>query len=76
MDALEEEAPADQPAIEDVERLLDDLGQIRWEPAPPLGLGNEFRTTDNEEIHASVLVVDGTVVHGSVATSSRDDPRG
>jgi hypothetical protein len=66
MDALEE-PPSDTTAqAGDVEALLARLRQAAWEPAPAVGDGQEFRSDAVPPAHASSLVVDNAVLHGSV----------
>ena len=70
MDALEG-APTDQIAgPADVEELLARLRDGSWEPAPAVGEGQEFRYDADPETHASALVFDGSVLHGSVAVAN------
>jgi hypothetical protein len=69
MDALEApktEARADAAAVE---ALLDRLGQASWEPAPAVGLGEEFRSDCPPQTHASALLFESTVIHGSVVVA-------
>jgi hypothetical protein len=70
MDALEE-APTDQVASRsDVERLLSRLREAEWEPAPAVGEGQEFRSDTDPETHASALVFEDSMLHGSVVMAS------
>ena len=70
MDALEE-APTDQVASRpDVELLLSRLRDAAWEPAPAVGEGQEFRSDADPETHASALVFEDSVLHGSVVVAS------
>jgi hypothetical protein len=70
MDALEADssAPAAEPA--EVERLLSRLGDSAWEPTSPVGVGQEFRFDADAETHASALVFQDSVLHGSVVVAS------
>jgi hypothetical protein len=70
MDALEADSsvPAAEPA--DVERLLARLRDSAWEPATPVGVGQEFRFDADSETHASALVFQDSVLHGSVVVAS------
>ncbi len=66
LDALEvqqAEKPADRS---DVERALVGLRNLSWESAPSVGEGEEYRAESPNGDHASALVFDGTLVHGSV----------
>jgi hypothetical protein len=66
LDALEVQQPekqADRPAVE---RALNDLRDLPWEPTEPIGEGEEYRAESPTGDHASALVCDGTLVHGSV----------
>ncbi len=70
MDALEE-APTDEVASRpDVELLLSRLRDAAWEPAPAVGEGREFRSDADPETHASALVFEDSVLHGSVVVAS------
>jgi hypothetical protein len=70
MDALEV-APTDQVASRpDVELLLSRLRDAAWEPAPAVGEGQEFRSDADPETHASALVFEDSVLHGSVVVAS------
>jgi hypothetical protein len=66
LDALEvqqAEKPADRS---DVERVLAGLSSLSWESAQSVGEGEEYRAESPTGDHASALVFDGTLVHGSV----------
>jgi hypothetical protein len=70
MDALES-PPAEQPAEPaDVGGLLFRLRDTTWEPAPAVGEGQEFRSDADAATHASALVFQEAVLHGSVVVSS------
>jgi hypothetical protein len=65
MDALEAE-PAKEPAGKvDAERLLSNLRDSSWEQTKAVGVGDEYRYGSDDK-HASALVFDETVVHGSL----------
>jgi hypothetical protein len=72
LDALEappaQQAPPAQSA--DVQALWNRLRGSTWEPAPPLGDGQEFRADADATTHASALFCEGTVLHGSVVVAS------
>ena len=50
----------------DVERTLAGLSNLSWEPAESVSEGEEYRAESPTGDHASALVFDGTLVHGSV----------
>ncbi len=64
--ALEVQQTDKQAERADVERVLTDLSELSWEPADPIGEGAEYRAESPIGDHASALVFDGTLVHGSV----------
>ncbi|MGO9464664.1 MAG: ARPP-1 family domain-containing protein [Isosphaeraceae bacterium] len=70
MDALE--APQSEAVAEpaDVQGLLDRLRGVAWEPAPAVGEGQEYRSDADPETHASALVFENAVLHGSVVVAS------
>jgi hypothetical protein len=70
MDALEEGEPEQRAEATDVEALLERLRGSSWEPAPAVGEGQEYRSASDEKTHASALVCDGSVLHGSVVVAS------
>jgi hypothetical protein len=49
-----------------VEKVLKGLGDLSWEPADPVGEGEEYRAESEKGDHASALVFEGALVHGSV----------
>jgi hypothetical protein len=70
MDALEAGEPEQRAEATDVEALLERLRGSSWEPAPAVGEGQEYRSTSDEKTHASALVCDGSVLHGSAVVAS------
>ena len=68
MEALEVGTSEEQAGPGDVEALVARLRGMAWEPAPAVGEGEEFRS-DAGEAHASALMVEGSVVHGSVVVA-------
>lgn len=66
LDALEAKAGEAQAEPADVERVISGLGHQTWEPADPVGEGEELRASSDQGDHASALVFDNVVVHGSV----------
>lgn len=67
MDALEtghgEATPVDATQVEG---MLASLQDAPWQKAPAVGLGEELRADLAGDRHASALVQEGTLVHGSV----------
>jgi hypothetical protein len=66
LDALEGGAGEKQVEAADVERVVNGLSDLPWEPADPVGEGEELRAASEGGDHASALVFGGVVVHGSV----------
>jgi hypothetical protein len=66
LDALEAEQDAPQTEVADVERLLEAAGSASWQRAEPAGEGEEHRAEFGQAAYASVLSLDGSLVHGSV----------
>lgn len=65
LDALECEQVEKQAERADVERALKNLNNLSWEPAETIGEGEEYRAESSTGDHASALVFEGTLVHGS-----------
>jgi hypothetical protein len=66
LDALEAGADEAQAEAADVERVLKGLGDLSWEPAEAVGEGEELRASSEGGDHASALVFNEVLVHGSV----------
>ena len=66
LDAMEVSQAEKQAERTDVEQALAALNSLPWEPADPIGEGQEFRAESARGDHASALVFDGTLIHGSV----------
>lgn len=66
MDALESTPDAAPPTAGEVSGLIDRLRIAPWEPAPAVGEGQEYRSDAVPPAHASSLVLNDAVVHGSV----------
>lgn len=66
LDALEVKQAEKQAETADVERVLNGVGAMPWESAEPIGEGEDYRAESPTGDHASALVFDGTLVHGSV----------
>jgi ARG/rhodanese/phosphatase superfamily protein len=70
MDALEETQTDLLANQADVERLLASLGASAWEQAPAVGEGREFRLDPDPATHASALMFEDSMLHGSVVVAS------
>lgn len=70
MDAQEAGEPKKTAEAADVESLLSRLRAAKWEPAPAVGEGQEFRTDSVPPAHASSLALGESVLHGSVIVGS------
>jgi hypothetical protein len=66
LDALEVKQAEKQAERADVERTWTSLSNLSWEPAEPIGEGEEYRAESPTGDHASALVFDGTLIHGCV----------
>jgi hypothetical protein len=70
MDALEESRSDEIAQTSDVESLISRLKARDWEPAPAVAEGQEFRLDPDPETHASALVFEDSMLHGSVVVAS------
>jgi len=68
-DALAVGETEDFATSADVEKLLNVAGTLTWEPAHAVGEGEEYRAESPSGDHASALLYEGTLVHGSVMTA-------
>lgn len=68
-DALESTETAASTTVADVEQLLDAATKFNWLPYDSVGDGAESRAESPRGDQASVLVLDGVVVHGSIMTA-------
>jgi hypothetical protein len=68
MDALEAGSAEERVEKTDTEKLLGTLRDSSWEQTKAVGEGDEFRC-GSEDKHASLLVYNGTVVHGSLVVA-------
>lgn len=69
LDALEAEGEEAQRAeIADVERLMAVLGELPWKSVEVVGEGEECRATSERGDCASLLSLDGVLVHGSLVS--------
>jgi hypothetical protein len=66
LDALELGESKKQAEAADVERLLQGLDGLPWEPADSVGEGDELRAESPTGDHGSALVLNDVLVHGSV----------
>jgi hypothetical protein len=65
-DALSAPTTDHEATAADVEAMLSAAGDFSWQPVDTVGEGNEYRADSPRGDHASALVADGIVVHGSV----------
>jgi hypothetical protein len=70
LDTLEAKGDEKQAEAADVEELLRGLGGLSWQPADPIGEGEELRASSEKGDHASALVFDHVLVHGSMVCQS------
>ena len=69
LDALEAGPIKRGAEIVDVERLLALLDNATWEQYQPIGDGEEHRAECDQAVFASVLSLDGKIIHASVAAA-------
>jgi len=67
-DALEAGKTDEHATADDVERFVGSARDLSWEQTQAVGEGEEYRASSDEGDHASALVFDGALVHGSVMT--------
>ena len=65
-DALEAKEGSERVSTTEVEQLLRTTNDFRWEQAKAVGDGEEYRADSDAGAHASALVFERAVVHGSV----------
>lgn len=68
-DALEAGAAEPLASVADVEQLLAAVGELPWAQSAAVGEGEEYRAESQRGDHASALVFEGAVVHGSVVAA-------
>jgi hypothetical protein len=68
-DALEAGDTQEAATVADVESLLASASDMPWEPAKAIGEGDEYRAESPQGDHASALVFDQAVVHGSLVAA-------
>jgi hypothetical protein len=66
LDALETGAVEVTAHAGQVQAMLSVLQDALWQPAPTVGVGEEFRADLEGDRHASALVREGAVLHGSL----------
>jgi hypothetical protein len=66
LDSLEAGAVEATTDAGQVQLMLTALRDAPWQPAPTIGVGEEFRADLEGDRHASALVCEGAVVHGSL----------
>jgi hypothetical protein len=69
MDALEAAPAQEQAGPDAVQALVAHLGAAPWVAAPAVGAGEEFRSETEDGKHASALVHDGALIHGSLVVA-------
>jgi hypothetical protein len=69
MDALEAGPPDERVEKTNAEKLLTALRNSSWEETKAVGVGEEYRSAADDK-HASALVYDGAMVHGSLVIAS------
>ena len=72
-DALEATKTDQSVSAAEVERLLASTHDFPWQPVNAVGEGSEFRAESSGGDHASALVLEGVVVHGSVMPAMTND---
>jgi hypothetical protein len=68
-DALESGESDEVATTAEVERFLGAMPKLSWEKAEAVGEGDEFRAESDKGDHASALIFDQAVVHGSVVAA-------
>ncbi len=66
LDALEVKETQMQAECAEVERALGNLANLSWDLTESIGDGDDYRAESSAGDHASALVFDGMLVHGSV----------
>jgi hypothetical protein len=69
MDALESRPDTPATDVNEAQALLAALRDAPWQKTPAAGVGEEFRAEMEGDRHASALISDGAVVHGSLVTA-------
>ena len=66
MDALEARSVEEHANAANVEKVLHFLRDAAWQKTSAVGTGDEYRFDTEDDQHASALVVNDTVLHGSL----------
>lgn len=69
MDALEGEVAQTTADADKVQTMLRVLKDAPWQKAPAIGVGDEFRADMEGDRHATALVREETIVHGSLVNA-------
>jgi hypothetical protein len=69
MDALEAGSTEERADAADVEKVLNSLREVSWQKTSAAGAGDEYRFDTEDDQHASVLVVNEIIVHGSLISA-------
>jgi hypothetical protein len=69
MDALEAGTTQPSPEAGQVQAMLAALQYASWQKAPTIGLGEEYRADLEGDRHATALVREETIVHGSLVAA-------
>jgi hypothetical protein len=67
--ALETNKSNKESAASDIEEMIKTTSRAAWELAEPIGEGTEYRAEFDHGEHASALMLDDSLVHGSVLAS-------
>jgi hypothetical protein len=70
LDTLEAGPTEEQAGADQVQEALAHLRAAAWQQTPAVGAGEEYRADADDGRHASALVLDGAVVHGSLVMVS------
>ncbi len=65
LEALEAKSETVTAKSEDVRARIDQLRELHWEQVPAAGEGEEYRAASPRGDHATALVLENTLVHGS-----------
>jgi hypothetical protein len=68
-DAMESKETVASPTADDVEKFISFAEELNWKPVQPVGEGSEFRAESTGGDHASALLCDGAIVHGSIVAA-------
>jgi hypothetical protein len=70
MDALEAGPTQEQVGREKVQETLARLRGAPWQQTQPVGVGEEYRSDTEDGRHATALVLDESVIHGSLVVQA------